>query len=57
MDLNYILGQHQVAMHHAASATTPKARLAHQELAANYANCIRAFQASLGVRSSLVAAA
>lgn len=53
MDLNYLLGRHQLSVHRAGAAASPEARYAHRGLAAAYAGRIRAFQRDIGARALL----
>ena len=53
MDLNYLLGRHQLSVHRAGAAASPEARLAHRGLAVGYAGRIRAFQSDLGAVARL----
>ena len=53
MDLNYLLGRHQLSVHRASAAASPEARRAHRGLAVGYADHIRAFQRRLGAQAHL----
>ena len=53
MDLNYILGRHQLSVHRARAAATPEARHAHHGLATGYAGRIRSYQRAIGAQAQL----
>ena len=53
MDLNYLLGRHQLSLHRAGAAISPEARHAHRGLAVGYAGRIRSFQRAVGADALL----
>ncbi len=53
MDLNYLLGRHQHALHWSRAAPTSEARHAHNGLARGYADRVRTLQHDLGAAARL----